>query len=346
MFQWEDRGPYHHYHVLGVHQFEASGPTGKEGAGGRGRPKKENHVSEVVLSVSNWRFVRDCIHGGLTEFKPVTEQDVDVSIKMSSSVFKNTEKYSQWPFFDKHGLTVTYPALVSLLSDFGFQESLMAPLVKKYEQDLNRPILTGNGTFQPGFSLTEHSRGPAAAQSSEMTPQTRDLRSYEGSLSDCLVEVQNLEKRDQGENKKGKKKPTKTSEKKRKSSVKNFGDGGGSKKNKVSKVLLPALEEAATPENLRAEREPRSPTLVFSSDSEQSDNDSIARTLKKKKQKNSTTAAAAANEDSDVEVTSTPPEQIGSNYEGSLNPHVYLDSAAFLESAIGSIRKKKTRGKH
>lgn len=336
MFQWEDRGPYHDYHVLGVHHFETTGPIGKEGAG-RGRPKKESHVSEIVLSVSNWRFVRDCIHGGLTEFKPVTEQDVDVSIKMSSTVFKNTEKYSQWPFFDKNGLTVTYPAMVSLLSDFGFHESLMTPLMKKYEQDLNRPILSETFQSAPSSSSrTESSLVLAGAPRSEMTPPVRDLRSYEGSLSDCLVEVQNLESQDQ----EGKKKRSnkKASEKKTKT-VKNLGPGRP-KKNKATKILLPALEEAAAGSDLRAERGLRSPTLLFSSDSEQSDNDSVGKARKKKR------SQALENDDSDVEITLTPPEQTGSNYQGSLNPHGYLDSVDFLETAIGSIRKKKTRGKH
>jgi len=100
----------------------------------------------VVLSVSNWRFVRDAIQAGLRDFKPVTPQDFDVSIKISSTLFKTPDR--GWPFFDKHGLTVGYPAMVSLLSDPLFHNSFLKPLKAKYEQDVERPIMASPACFQ------------------------------------------------------------------------------------------------------------------------------------------------------------------------------------------------------
>lgn len=93
--------------------------------------------------------MRDCLQSELREFRPTTSSDFDVSIKLSSTVFKNPDKTSEWPFFDKNGLTVSYPAMISLLMDSRLEEDFMKPLRYKYEQELQRSLLPSSVEILP-----------------------------------------------------------------------------------------------------------------------------------------------------------------------------------------------------
>jgi len=100
--------------VLSKHHFSSNGP-----ATVFGKRKIEQHHSELVLSITNWWYVKK----HQSTFKPVsvTPKDLHVSIKLSSTVFKSADDTGDL-HFDKNGWIVPYPAIIGLLSNSEFSE--------------------------------------------------------------------------------------------------------------------------------------------------------------------------------------------------------------------------------
>ena len=360
--------------MLGSHSFESSGSAGREAAG-RGRPKKEFVDSEVVLSLSNWRFVRDALQEGLTEFKPVTVQDIDVSIKMSCSLYRNSERQSEWPYFDKYGLTISYTALLSLISDPKFHQSLMAPLKEKYEQDIRRPVLPSLGNYHSPESTPTLTNAniliTAGAQEQPLessddennrwTGRSRPNRGGAGLSEPAAKASQSKKKQAKDSKAKSLSQGKKTAAKGRKPSQ--------AKIKKVARALLPdlnqasgvskegtnneeeddeleeGLEEEPLPDDviidgLRVARTLTPALQLFSSDSELSESE---RDTDKGKRKWTGEESQA-----DLDLSATPPEQTGSNYKGSLNPKDCPGGpiAVYDVTPASPVKKKKTRGKN
>jgi len=359
--------------VLGSHSFESSGSAGREAAG-RGRPKKEFVDSEVVLSLSNWRFVRDALQEGLTEFKPVTVQDIDVSIKMSCSLYRNSERQSEWPYFDKYGLTISYTALLSLISDPKFHQSLMAPLKEKYEQDIRRPVLPSLGNYHSPESTPTLTNAniliTAGAQEQPLessddennrwTGRSRPNRGGAGLSEPAAKASQSKKKQAKDSKAKNLSQGKKTTAKGRKPSQ--------AKTKRVARALLPdlnevggaakegsneaeeddfeeGLEDEPLPDDviidgLRVARTLTPALQLFSSDSELSESE---RDADKGKRRWTGEASQA-----DLDPGATPPEQTGSNYKGSLNPKDCPGGpvAVYDGTPASPVKKKKTRGKN
>lgn len=380
VLQWAERGPYHHYEVLGSHSFESSGSAGRENAG-RGRPKKELIDSEIVLSLSNWRFVRDALQEGLSEFKPVTVQDIDVSIKMSCSLYRNPERQSEWPYFDKHGLTIGFTALMSLISDPQFHKSLLTPLKEKYEEDVRRPVLPtfGADSRRTDMALTNIpfviTAGAQARpldspdEGDRWTGRSRaDGRSAD--LSEQAANTNQSKKRQAKDDKtKGLSQGKKTAARGKKTSQ--------TKNKRVARSLLSDLDQVGVAktadkankvvddneedyEDVEDEALPNemicdglrvvtvlTPTVqLFTSDSELSDSEKDSE--KRKKRWTEETSHSNGDKFFNPDLSATPPEQTGSNYKGSLNPKDCPGGpiVAYDATAGSPVKKKKTRGRN
>ena len=159
-FQWKERGIFTNYTTLAGHTYEKS----KESTGSRGRPKKELVTSLIVLSLTNWSFVNEGTQNEDQVFRPMTSKDVFVQLKLSSTVFESERSQNSAEnstpggdsyFFDKHGLSIRYPALVSLLSDPMFVGQFMQELKIRYEKDTKH--ILGTPTSQ-NLQQNEHQR--------------------------------------------------------------------------------------------------------------------------------------------------------------------------------------------
>ena len=143
LFQWQEVGPCHHYEPLSSHSYEKN--VAVQSGNARGRPKKEVVTSKIILAISNWVFIRNQTQAPTEELRPLTPADFDISIKLSSTVFRvgrnapsaeNQVTDNLSIFFDKNGLTVSYLALQSLLEDRAFTQEFMSGLKRRYDQDL------------------------------------------------------------------------------------------------------------------------------------------------------------------------------------------------------------------
>lgn len=95
--------------------------------------------SELVLIISNWRFVRD------VQSKPVCvckAEHCTVGFKLSSSEFqsravKNGEASGNGGEFnfDKHGAVMPYSAFLTLLNDVGLTNAFIQKIKDRYELD-------------------------------------------------------------------------------------------------------------------------------------------------------------------------------------------------------------------
>ena len=137
--------PCHHYEPLSSHSFEKNSST--QAGNNRGRPpKKEVATSKIILAISNWVFIRNQTQAPTEMLRPMTPADFDVSIKLSSTVFKNerAEPTNEITpvFFDKNGMTVSYLALQALLQDSTFTGEFMTGVKNRYDEDLK--VKAGN----------------------------------------------------------------------------------------------------------------------------------------------------------------------------------------------------------
>lgn len=102
------------------------------------RPREELHLSELILSLTNFWFIRK--HQENRKPVEATPKDLHASLKIASTLFKspqaNPAKFNRRDhYFDKNGLIVPYPALQALLADDDFAAYLKA-IKQKYEDDV------------------------------------------------------------------------------------------------------------------------------------------------------------------------------------------------------------------
>ena len=103
------------------------------------RPREELHLSELILSLTNFWFIRK--HQENRKPVEATPKDLHASLKIASTLFKspqaNPAKFNRRDhYFDKNGLIVPYPALQALLADDDFAAYLKA-IKQKYEDDVD-----------------------------------------------------------------------------------------------------------------------------------------------------------------------------------------------------------------
>lgn len=100
-----------------------------------GRKRSADHRTEVILSITNWWFVKN----HQNDFRPVSVglKDLHVSLKLSSTVFKSPDSTSDSGlYFDKNGWIVPYPALIGLLNDSDFADFL-GKAYRKFRSELD-----------------------------------------------------------------------------------------------------------------------------------------------------------------------------------------------------------------
>lgn len=310
-----------------------------------------------MLSLSNWRFVRDALQSELREFKPTAASDFDVSIKMSSTLFKSPDRLSEWPFFDKNGLTVSYPAMVSLLLDPLFQEKFLKPLKSKYEQELNRPLfpsypqaltppppppllsvqrISEGGYSQLGSPTSSSLPGdwlPLSYSQDGATPQ-RSEQQQQQQQQPCILIRDSVESGRDARTQAG---PAHSKSSAGRESIR------AKKKQRVSRVLSTEMQQEhprqVASENYNdddndfSESEAEFENSANRQSPEQSPRASPVR--REKKQKRATRNQETRREDFEnllsaeseniQQLPETPPHQTGKNYRGSLREQLHLD---------------------
>ena len=247
---------------------------------------------------------------------------------MSSTVFKNSERESEWPFFDKNGLTVSYPAMVSLLSDPLFYSALLKPLKEKYEQDVGRPIA-------PSTDAAAAAAAAAAIGLEDNQQQVAVLLARSG------PQVYPAEKPAAGFEEVG------ISEINRRPSS---SPSVAAKKSRGSKVLLPPLPDEEEEEE--EEEDPPRPASSSGSESEAevyTQAPSVAEKSKKRVRVAAAHAAAAISDlgsdwigqEEEEGGPRTPPNQTGAHYQGSLKRQI--SQAPLAREPPGKKRTSKLK---
>jgi hypothetical protein len=104
--------------VLTSHNFAATAENGDYKRKGRGSDKTDtgkttSGLSQLVLIVNNWGFVRDTQHD--SKVRPYTVSDFQVQLKLSSSAFRNAPNPDcQYPF-DKQAANFPYDSFEQIL---------------------------------------------------------------------------------------------------------------------------------------------------------------------------------------------------------------------------------------
>jgi hypothetical protein len=101
--------------------------------------EKKPQETKIVVSISNWHFVRD--NEKKKNCSPCRPEDCTVTFKLSSTVFKPAGGVEtvQNPndkdlFFDKVGAIIPYSAFSSLMSAKGFVDTFCSTVKKEYER--------------------------------------------------------------------------------------------------------------------------------------------------------------------------------------------------------------------
>jgi hypothetical protein len=92
----------------------------------------KNHLTELILTISNWHFVRDT--QARRDGPTCKLEDCTISLKLSSTVFKTSEDdlgvEDKNHNFDKNGAVIPYSAFVSLMQQEDFITYLSQVRVK------------------------------------------------------------------------------------------------------------------------------------------------------------------------------------------------------------------------
>jgi hypothetical protein len=98
---------------------------------------KTGQLSQVILIVCNYHFVRS--HANTEKCPRLRPQDVSISLKVSSSVFKTAgassssdDQENVW--FDQSGAQMPYATFVSLMDDKTFTDEYMMSVRADYER--------------------------------------------------------------------------------------------------------------------------------------------------------------------------------------------------------------------
>lgn len=145
-FQLQNRRThYQDQMVLTSHNFAAKAETGDYKKRGRGSEdtasgKATSGLSQLVLIVNNWGFVRDTQHD--SKVRPCTVSDFQVQLKLSSSAFRNAlNPDCQYPF-DKQAANFPYDSFEQILKS-NLTKSFVAEVKGLYE-DTEGPIASDN----------------------------------------------------------------------------------------------------------------------------------------------------------------------------------------------------------
>ena len=126
------RSPFTEYVVISSHSFVEKNKD----------KTTTQHMSELVVTISNWHFVRDNLSN--PRINRCTLADCAIGLKLSSSVFKPasvaaSDKPSEHTYyFDRNGTTIPYEAFFALLQNKDFEEFLNH--VKRRYEDSAGPL--------------------------------------------------------------------------------------------------------------------------------------------------------------------------------------------------------------
>ena len=139
--------------VLTNHNFTSknleSGDLQKRKGSGESSNKNTSGLSQLVLIVNNWGFVRDTQHD--SRVRPCTVSDFQVQLKLSSSAFRTAANPdSQFPF-DKQAANFPYDS---------FEQLLKSSLTKSFVREVK--------------SLYEETEGPIASDSDSEDNKSAD----------------------------------------------------------------------------------------------------------------------------------------------------------------------------
>jgi hypothetical protein len=156
------------YTVLSQH---VTSNASSEGSGARKTSKdgQKNIVSQYVLGISNWHYVRD--HSAeKTKELVCTAADIQIYIKLSSDIFRSSkqegEKGELEFAFDRNSACFTYASLISLLRSEDFSALCKSARIK-YELK--------EGPMQKPVDEIDVEAELAAATSGAVVPPTPEL---------------------------------------------------------------------------------------------------------------------------------------------------------------------------
>ena len=118
--------------VLASHNYEIGNPSSEDSNKKRkGSSVKQTGLSQLVLIVNNWNFVRD--HQHHSKVRECQLSDFQVQLKISSSAFKNRQSPSIDFHFDKNAANFPYDSFVQIMRS-GLTKSFIADVRQMYEE--------------------------------------------------------------------------------------------------------------------------------------------------------------------------------------------------------------------
>ena len=118
--------------VLASHNYEIGNASSEDSNKKRkGSSVKQTGLSQLVLIVNNWSFVRDYQHH--SKVRECQLSDFQVQLKISSSAFKNRQSPSIDFHFDKNAANFPYDSFVQIMRS-GLTKSFIADVRQMYEE--------------------------------------------------------------------------------------------------------------------------------------------------------------------------------------------------------------------
>ena len=153
------RSPFTEYVVISSHSFVEKNKD----------KTTTNHMSELVVTISNWHFVRDNLNN--PRINRCTLFDCTIGLKLSSSVFKPASvAASDTPsehtyYFDRNGAAIPYEAFFALLQNKDFEDFLKH--VKRRYEETAGPLDINAEEEEQGHDLADAPSCSKDAQSQE-----------------------------------------------------------------------------------------------------------------------------------------------------------------------------------
>ena len=124
--------------VITSHKFEGIKPADSSKGGKRSNNRDEPKVglTNLVLIVNNWQFVRDVQKDA--KCRGCTVSDFQVQLKLSSTAFRNAANPDCAFPFDKHAANFPFESFVSVMT---------SPIVNKYVKDVKEMYIETEGPF-------------------------------------------------------------------------------------------------------------------------------------------------------------------------------------------------------
>ena len=124
--------------VITSHKFEGIKPADSSKGGKRSNNRDEPKVglTNLVLIVNNWQFVRDVQKDA--KCRGCTVSDFQVQLKLSSLAFRNASNPDCSFPFDKHAANFPFDSFVSVMT---------SPIVSKYVKDVKEMYIETEGPF-------------------------------------------------------------------------------------------------------------------------------------------------------------------------------------------------------